>query len=437
MTAATHGGMIGKGLSRASDAPAWARWMIYASIGVLVLTIVQGFDDTEQLTAATSSQAMMRWAVPIMLAGLGGLFSERAGVVNIGLEGMLILGTWFGAWAAIEFNDPWMGLLMGVVGGALGGLVHAIATVTFGVDHIISGVAVNILAGAGGVGGVTRFLSSEVLTGYEGGSITQSPRLPAIPRFTMPFLAGGDLFGWETPNILGWFVDKNWFFISDIAGFTEGLVSQVSWATIIAFAMVPISAWVIWKTKFGLRLRICGEHPVGGETQGINIYLYKYFGVVISGALAGLGGAFIASPELSGIYLEGQTNGRGFIGLAALIFGNWRPVGVMAGAMLFGYPFGVALRDLDGAASHSLLLVNAIVLLAVLIWALTRGRRADAIIAAVLGVAASVWYFASDTVPDWWSRILPFVIVLIVLVFFSQRLRMPRADGYRYRKGET
>ena len=411
--------------------PAWARWMLYAAVGVLILTVVQGFDDTERLTAVTSSQAMLRWAVPIMLAGLGGLFSERAGVVNIGLEGMLILGTWFGAWGAINYGG-WAGLLIGMVGGGIGGLIHAIATVSFGVDHIISGVAINVTAP-----GLARFLSSEILTNHEGGSITQSPRTPGVGRFTFPFLAGGDLFGWDTPDVLGWFTRRDWFFVSDLTGLARGLVAQLSLATMIAFALVPFSAWLIWRTRFGLRLRICGEHPTGGETQGINIYLYKYCGVVISGALAGLGGAFIASPELSGIYLEGQTNGRGFIGLAALIFGNWRPGGIMAGALLFGYPFGVGLRDLDGSASHALLLVNTIALVAVLAWALKRRRRIDAGLAAGLGLGAAVWYFLSSTVPDWWISILPFVIVLVVLVFFSQRLRMPRADGVVYRRGEA
>ncbi len=411
--------------------PTWARWMLYAAAGVAVLTIVQGFDDTERLTAVTSSQAMLRWAVPIMLAGLGGLFSERAGVVNIGLEGMLILGTWFGAWGAINYGG-WAGLATGMIGGALGGLVHAVATVTFGVDHIISGVAINVTAP-----GVTRFLSSEIFANYEGGSITQSPGTDGVGRFTFPLLAGGDLFGWESPDILGWFTRQDWFLVSDMTGLARGLVAQVSMATILAFALVPLSAWVLWRTRFGLRLRICGEHPVGGESQGINIYLYKYYGVMISGGLAGLGGAFIASPELSGLYREGQTTGRGFIGLAALIFGNWRPSGTMAGALLFGYPFGIGLRDLDGSASHALLLVNTLALAAVAVWAVRRQRRFDAGLAAGLGLAAAAWYFMSSTVPNWWIDILPFVIVLLVLVFFSQRLRMPRADGLPYRRGES
>jgi len=182
--------------------PAWARWMLYAAIGILVLNIAQGFDDTSLLTAEGTSRAMLRWGVPILLAGLGGLYSERAGVVNIGLEGMMVLGTWFGAWGALQFG-AWYGLLFGALGGAAGGLLHAIATVQFGVDHVISGVAINVLGP-----GVARFLSSEVFNKKfkdQGGSITQSPRVPTVGRFTFPFLAGGDLFGWKTPEALSFY----------------------------------------------------------------------------------------------------------------------------------------------------------------------------------------------------------------------------------------
>jgi simple sugar transport system permease protein len=215
------------------------------------------------------------------------------------------------------------------------------------------------------------------------------------------------------------------------------MVSRVSHVTLIALALVPLTAWLLWRTRFGLRLRICGERPEAGESQGVNVYRYKYIGVIISGALAGLAGAFIASPELSGIYLQGQTTGRGFIGLAALIFGNWRPYGVLGGALLFGYPFGIGLRDLTGAASHSLILVNAIGLAGVAIWASTRGRRTDAVLAGLLSAGAAFWYFSTQFVPDVWKDVLPFVLVLLVLIFFAQRLRPPAADGLRYRKGEN
>ena len=145
-------------LQRISALPGWARYAVAAAIGVLVLTFVQALEPggLERLTSENASGAMLRWSVPILLAGLGGLYSERAGVVNIGLEGMMVLGTWFGAYGVLV-GGPWVGLLYGLVGGALGGLLHAIATVSFGVDHIVSGVAINLLAP-----GLVRFLSSEV-----------------------------------------------------------------------------------------------------------------------------------------------------------------------------------------------------------------------------------------------------------------------------------
>ncbi|MBF82610.1 MAG: ABC transporter permease, partial [Actinobacteria bacterium] len=160
--------------------PTWARWASFATLGILVLTLVQelGQNETSHLTAMTTSQTALKWSIPILLAGLGGLFAERAGIINIGLEGMMILGTWFGAWGAFNFG-PYTGILIGIIGGAIGGLIHAIATVGFGVDHIISGVAINILGPF-----AARFLSSEIFTGYQGGSVTQSPRVESVDKFT-------------------------------------------------------------------------------------------------------------------------------------------------------------------------------------------------------------------------------------------------------------
>ena len=428
-------------LERLRTSPAWFRWAMYAFLGVLLLTIVQSISDTERLTQVATSREMLRWAVPIFLAGLGGLYSERAGVVNIGLEGMLILGMWFGAWGSITYG-AWAGLLIGVLGGALGGLLHAVATVTFNVDHIISGVAINLLAPA-----ATRYLSEEV---WE--SPTTSPRTSAVADWDVPFLAGGTINGWETPDWLlyvgkcgtsgifggrGCLDNENaaptWL-LSDIADLSRGLLRGTSLVAVIAILLVPFTAWLIWRTRFGLRLRICGEYPQAGEAQGISIVRYKYIAVIISGGLAGLGGAFI-STELSGLFQGGNSAGRGFIGLAALIFGNWKPGGVLFGALLFGYVFGLDLKDLDGTASHAMLLVNTIVLVGVGIWALTRRKTVDAVLAGLLAAGAFGWYLVSVTVPDWWSNILPYVLVLLVLVFFSQRLRMPKALGMPYRKG--
>ena len=411
--------------------PGWVRYASAAAIGITVLSFVQALEPggLDRLTSQNASGAMLRWGVPILLAGLGGLYSERAGIVNIGLEGMMVLGTWFGAWGVLH-GGPWMGLLYGLVGGALGGLVHAIATVTFKVDHIVSGVAINILAP-----GVVRFLSSELFVNYSGGSITQSPSIDGLGRMTVPFLAGGNLFDWKTPDILG--VIDRWdiFFVSDVAGFARGFVADVGIFTLLALALVPATAWLVWRTRFGLRLRIAGEHPTAGESLGVNIYWQKYKGVIISGALSGLGGAFIAM-ELTGFYREAQTGGRGFIGLAALIFGNWRPGGVLVAAFVFGYPFGTALRDLDGRSTHALLLLIVVGLAAMLALSIRRGKRVDTFLSGGMAAGFLVWYLLTETAPSWLPNALPFATVLLVLVFAGQRLRMPAADGRPYEKGQ-
>ncbi|GJM37360.1 MAG: ABC transporter permease [Acidimicrobiales bacterium] len=408
------------------------RWMILAAVGVLALSLLEFVTDNHGLTTEGQVGAMLRWAAPIMLAGLGGLFAERAGVVNIGLDGMMIIGMWFGAWGTVNYG-PWAGLAIGILGGALAALVHAIATVSFGVDQIISGVAVLIAAPA-----VTRYLSLEIFDDYEGGSITQSPRLDSAGKFTFPFLSGGDLFGWTTPDTLGWFNERNWFAISDLTEVARGLTFNLSIFTVVAYALIPFLSFVIWRTRFGLRVRICGEHPTAGETQGINIYAYKYAAVIISGALAGFGGAFIATPELGGIYQEGSTNSMGFIGLSALIVGNWRPAGVMAGALLFGFPRALGLREVgDANSTHLLLLVAGLILVAVAVNNAAKRNWTDTILAGGIGLGSLIWYFTSDSVADWFVDILPFVTVLLVLTFFSQRLRMPATAGLPYRKGES
>ncbi len=412
--------------------PAWARYSIAAATGVLVLALVQMLEPggLSRLTSANASGAMLRWSVPILLAGIGGLYSERAGVVNIGLEGMMVLGTWTGAYGVLV-GGPWVGLLYGLVGGGIGGLIHAIATVTFGVDHIVSGVAINLLAP-----GAVRFLSSELFINFSGGSITQSPAVQGLGTVTAPVLAGGTVFGWKSPDLLGAIADWDVFFVSDIASFVRGLMAGVGVFTLIALAIVPATAWLVWKTRFGLRLRIAGEHPTAGESLGVNIYWQKYKGVIISGALSGLGGAFI-SMELTGFYREGQTQGRGFIGLAALIFGNWRPGGILIAALLFGYPFGTALRDLDGRSTHALLMVVVIALTLITALSVKRKRRFDAVLAGSLAAGFLVWYLLTETAPDWLPNTLPFATVLIVLLFAIQRLRMPKADGAPYRRGAT
>jgi simple sugar transport system permease protein len=163
------------------------------------------------------------------------------------------------------------------------------------------------------------------------------------------------------------------------------------------------------------------------------VYLYKYIAVVVSGALAGLGGAFL-SMVAANIYREGQTNGRGFIGLAAMIFGNWRPGGLAGGAMLFGYTDALQLRR-GSESVHALLLLIGVLLMAMAIWQVSRGSRLAAGITAVVGALALLWYFGSDAVPEQFVAFAPHLTTLVVLALASQRLRPPAADGVRYRRG--
>jgi simple sugar transport system permease protein len=373
---------------------------------------------------------MLKWSMPILLAGLGGLLSERAGIVNIGLEGMMILGTWAGAWGAFNWG-PWGGLAAGLVAGALGGLLHAIATVQFGVDQVISGVAINILGP-----GLTRYLSERIFVNYEGGSQTQSPRVEDIGDFTMPFLAGGQIGDWRSPDLLGWIENRDWFWLSDMAGMARGLVFQLRWFTVLGLLLAVAVSWMLWKTKLGLRLRSSGENPKAGESLGVNIYRQRYIAVCMSGALSGLAGAFIVL-ELTGIYRGGQTQGRGFIALAALIFGNYRASGVLIGALLFSYPLSLSFSDFDGSATRSLLLVIAIALAGVAVWAFRNARQVDAALAVAVGGVALAWYLLTDAAPDWLPNTMPYALVLLVLVFASQNLRTPRMLGAPYRRGET
>ncbi|WP_182879706.1 ABC transporter permease [Microbispora sp. H10949] len=388
---------------------------------VVLLSVARLVTGANDITSAGTVSAALGLAVPIGLAGLGGLWSERAGVVNIGLEGMMVLGTWFGAWGALQFHSPWAGVLAGAIGGALGAAIHAVATVTFGVDHIISGVAINIV----GVG-VTQYLSQLVFNGMPGGGTKNSPPLPKMGTVSLGFL--------DDP--LRTVEANHWFVLSDFAGVLRGITQGVSWFTILAILLVPLSLYILWRTPFGLRLRACGERPVAAESLGVNVYLYKWAAVLVSGLLAGLGGAFL-SLVAAGIYRDGQTGGRGYIGLAAMIFGNWRPGGLAGGAALFGYTDALQLRQ-GGISVHALLLVVALLLAAVAVYQLVRQRRAvAALVTGVVAIAVFAVFALTDTVPEQFTSFTPHLTTLLVLSLASQRLRMPAADGVPYRRGQA
>jgi len=212
-----------------------------------------------------------------------------------------------------------------------------------------------------------------------------------------------------------------------------GLVTGLSLVTVLAIVVVIGTAWLLWRTAFGLRLRSCGEEPYAAESLGVNVYKYKYIAVIVSGAMAGLGGSALAISAHQ--FRDGQTGGRGFIGLAALIFGNWRPGALGAGAGLFGYTDAIQLRS--SPAVHALLMLLAVALLLVAVWQWRSGQRVIALIAVAIAALAVLWFFDTKRVPDELVGTTPYVVTILVLALASQRLRMPKADGRVYRRGET
>jgi simple sugar transport system permease protein len=398
----------------------------YATMLVFVLASIRVITGASDLTSTGTASAALLLSIPIVLAALGGLFSERAGVVNIGLEGMMIMGAWAGGYIGSQ-HGPWFGLMAAMIFGSVGALVHAIATVTFGVDHVVSGVAINIIAA-----GLVRYLSTLM---YKNGSWpgpSQSPGIETIPLNGLPVLSGGQYFGWKSPDLLGSIANLNWFFISDLASILRGLTGDVSYVTVVAISFVPLAYFILWRTAFGLRLRSAGEAPVAAESLGVNVYAMKYAGVLISGGLAGLGGGFLAIVAASN-YQENQVAGRGYIGLAALLFGNYRPGGLLAGAGLFGFADALQLRD--SAAIHALLLLIVVILAFVAFRKFKSGKQIGAVIALIAAGFTLWFYFAVDELPGQLVTMTPYIATLLVMALASQRLRMPAADGMPYRRG--
>jgi simple sugar transport system permease protein len=398
----------------------------YAVMLVFVLASIRVITGASDLTSTGTASAALLLSVPIVLAALGGLFSERSGVVNIGLEGMMIMGAWAGGLIGSQ-HGPWTGLLAAMIFGSVGALIHAIATVSFGVDHVVSGVAINIIAA-----GLVRYLSTLM---YKSGSWpgpSQSPGIETIPVNGLPVLSGGQYFGWKSPDLLGSIANLNWFFVSDLAAILRGLTGDVSYVTMVAIALVPLAYFILWRTAFGLRLRSAGEAPVAAESLGVNVYAMKYAGVLISGGLAGLGGGFLAIVAASN-YQENQIAGRGYIGLAALLFGNYRPGGLLAGAGLFGFADALQLRD--STAIHALLLLVVVVLAFVAFRKFKSGKQVGAVITLAAAGFTLWFYFAVDELPGQLVTMTPYIATILVMALASQRLRMPAADGIPYRRG--
>ncbi|MGE5224533.1 MAG: ABC transporter permease [Omnitrophica WOR_2 bacterium] len=294
----------------------WRRYSLIAIIIALLFLVVVlvGSSQVAPLVIIVSMVATtISVATPLTLGALSGIFCERAGVVNIGIEGMMLMAAFFGWFAAIYFNtilqmSAMPSLLFGVAAailtGGLMGLLHAWLSVTFKVNQIIGGTVINILAI-----GVTGFLNRQLF--FEQGSIFggQVPHAPGVlPRIHIPFLA-------DLP-VLGKMFEQQPIAIS-------------------AIILVFVTHFVLFKTRWGLRTRAVGEHPRAADTVGINVYRMRYMNVIIGGFMAGLAGAYFTIESVPS-FEPLMTNGRGFISLAAVIFGNWAPIGAWAATLIFG-----------------------------------------------------------------------------------------------------
>ena len=380
-----------------------------------ILALVESLTGATDITSPGTSGATLRFAIPLLMAGLGGLWAERAGVINIGLEGMMIVGTWTAAWFGY-LHGPLMGFVAAAIFGLASGFFHAILTVKIGIDQAVSGLAINLIAAGG-----ARYLSG-VFFPPVGGDRTVSPPVDSFPTFTIPVIA----------PILEKIDAQNIFFISNLAGILHGLTKEVSLVTIALLLLVPLTSWILWRSKFGLRMRFSGENPMAAESLGINVYRIRYIAISVSGMLASLGGAYLALVA-SSVYREGQTAGRGFIGLATVIFGNWKPGGVFAGSILFG--FTDALRVRQSESVMSLIMVAGIVALALSIFYSINRRWKPGLISGSLALVAWWIHQRVDVIPQEFVTVFPNFATLIVLTFLAQRLTPPAMAGMPYRRG--
>jgi len=281
----------------------------------------------------------IRLSTPLILAAMGGMFSERAGVINIALEGMMLAGAFTAAAVTHAVGNPFVGLVAGMAAGALVALIHAVACISYKADQVVTGTAINIL-----MIGMPAFLSGAFF--LSSGSTPQIPREQLIP--------------W-TPIV-------------------------------IAFALVPIAWYVLYKTPFGLRLRSVGENPEAADAAGVSVARMKYAGVLLSGALAGIGGAYLSIGQ-SSLFTRNMTSGRGFIALAALIFGKWRPVQTLLACLLFGFTEAVSIQ------------MQGVIKLP-----------------------------SGEDIPVQFIQMVPYLLTIIVLAGFIGSSRPPQALGIPYQK---
>jgi general nucleoside transport system permease protein len=313
---------VGAGIWAVTRGRPRAGWGAVASgilgIGLGVLATRSSTGNLEAVFNASLIASMLVFATPLTFGAIGGLVSERSGVVNVGLEGMMLMGAFWGVWGADKTGSWVGGIVIALLAGGLFGLLHAFWSIHLRADQIVSGIAINFLAL-----GVTGYFFEQL---YNGQDIPAG--VSTVPNVKLPIISG-------------------WPFIGPAIGDLNLLI----WAGIL---LVPLCYVVLFKTAIGLRVRACGEHPRAADTVGIDVYAIRYAAVIASGMLAALGGDYLSS-EVGGSFTENMTAGRGFIALAAMIFGNWRPFGAWSAALLFGGSTAIAYRLQVYSASAGIL----------------------------------------------------------------------------------
>jgi general nucleoside transport system permease protein len=306
--------------------------------------------------------AMIALAAPLIFTALGGVFSERSGVVNIGLEGLMVIGAFVSIVFNLTFADklgdwtPWVSVLVAMVAAMIFSLLHAVASITFRADQTVSGVAINLLAV-----GLSLFLVKKI---YDKG---------------------------QTDIIHATFNKVDIPVLSDIPFIGKIFFSDGYYISYFAILLAVVVWYVVYKTPFGLRLRSVGEHPMAADTMGINVYKIRYMGVMLSGALGGIGGA-VHALTVTLDFSHSTINGQGFMALAAMIFGKWHPLGAMGAALFFG-------------------------------------------LAQSLSIVGAQLPFFKD-IPAVYLLIAPYVLTIIALTGFIGRADAPKASGHPYIKGK-
>lgn len=302
------------------------------------------------IALVTVIAATLRSATPLIFAALGGVFSEKSGVVNIALEGIMTTGAFFAVYGSYVTGSPWMGILFAIISGAIMAAIHAYLSINLKADQVVSGVGINVFAGA-----LTSYLIVKFFKTNSQTSVVNSLPYPSQAMAKVPIIGP--------------------------------ILSDLNWFVFIALILVLVSHYVLYKTPLGLRIRSVGEHPKAADTLGISVYGIRYLCVILSGILGALGGATLSIGVMN-LYRENMVSGRGFIALAAMIFGNWKPINSMWACMLFAF-------------------------------------------------AETFQLFAKGfgwTIPGEFYAAFPYVLTMLVLAGFVGKTQAPAADGVPYEK---